>query len=88
MANSAMATDRYVPQEHATIQAAVDVCVDGDVVIVAPDPDTAYSGPGNRNIDLKGKIITVRSTDPTDPAGAGLQPADSFSALEKLATAK
>jgi predicted outer membrane repeat protein len=69
IANSAMATDRYVPGEHATIQAAVDVCVDGDVVIVAqPDPpDTVYSGPGNCNIDLKGKIITVRSTDPTDP---------------------
>jgi len=59
-----MATDRYVPGEHATIQEAVDVCVDGDVVIVAPD---TYSGPGNCNIDLKGKIITVRSTDPTDP---------------------
>ena len=64
IANSAMATDRYVPQEHATIQEAVDVCVDSDVVIVAPD---TYSGPGNRNIDLKGKIITVRSTDPSNP---------------------
>jgi hypothetical protein len=64
IANSAMATDRYVPEEHATIQAAIDVCVDGDVVIVAPD---TYSGPGSCNIDLKGKIITVRSTDPTDP---------------------
>jgi len=41
----------------------------GDVVIVAPNADTAYSGPGNCNIDLKGKIITVRSTDPADPSG-------------------
>jgi hypothetical protein len=60
----ALATIRYVPQEHATIQEAIDVCEDYDTVVVAKD---TYSGPGNCNLKLSGKVITVRSTDPTDP---------------------
>jgi len=54
----AAATERYVPSEYPTIQAAVDACVDGDVVIVADD---TYTGPGNTNIKFFGKAITVRS---------------------------
>ena len=66
-ANSTNATVRYVPEEHATIQAAIDFCVDGDTVVVARDDDNAYSGLGNSNINFKGKAITVQSTDPDDP---------------------
>jgi hypothetical protein len=48
----------YVPADYTTIQAAIDQCWDGDTVWVA---DGTYTGPGNRDIDFKGKAITVRS---------------------------
>jgi len=57
-------TTRLVPSEYATIQAAIDDCVNGDEVVVEPN---TYTGPGNRDIDFLGKAITVRSTDPNDP---------------------
>jgi len=41
-----------------TIQAAIDAAVDGDIVALA---DGVFTGPGNRDIDLLGKEITVRS---------------------------
>jgi hypothetical protein len=47
-----------VPAESPTIQAAVDKSADGDVVLVAPG---TYTGDGNRDIDFKGKAITVKS---------------------------
>ena len=53
-----------VPADRGTIQAAIDLCVDGDTVVVAPD---TYSGSGNCNISFKGKAITVQSTDPGNP---------------------
>lgn len=47
-----------VPQEYQTIQDAIDSAVDGDIVIVA---DGIYTGDGNRDIDFRGKAITVMS---------------------------
>lgn len=44
--------------DHTTIQAAIDDANDFDTVIVA---DGTYTGAGNRDIDFKGKAITVRS---------------------------
>jgi len=41
-----------------SIQEAIDVAKDGDTVIVL---DGTYTGDGNRDIDFKGKAITVRS---------------------------
>ncbi|UCC23434.1 MAG: hypothetical protein JSW23_05115 [Planctomycetota bacterium] len=64
MTNSAAATVRYVPDHYSTIQAAVNACEASDVVVVEPG---IYSGPGNCNITLNGKSITVRSIDPADP---------------------
>jgi len=50
-----------------TIQSAVDATLqyEGDAVILAAD---TYTGPGNRDINFRGKVITVQSTDPNDPA--------------------
>jgi len=48
-----------VPDDYATIQAAIDSAVDGDEIIVSP---ATYV----ENIHFKGKNIILRSTDPTD----------------------
>jgi len=47
-----------VPHDARTIQAAIDAVHEGGTVIVA---DGVYTGLGNRDIDFKGKRITVRS---------------------------
>jgi predicted outer membrane repeat protein len=45
----------------STIQSAIDDANDGDTVIVPPG---VYIGDGNRDLDFKGKAITVRSVAP------------------------
>ncbi|MHC4864377.1 MAG: S8 family serine peptidase [Planctomycetota bacterium] len=47
-----------VPTEVSTIQEAIDVSWEGGTVCVA---DGTYTGEGNRDIDFRGKMITVRS---------------------------
>jgi len=47
-----------VPAHFPTIQQAVDICGDGDTIIVA---DGTYTGHGNRDVDFKGKAITIKS---------------------------
>ncbi|MHC4461268.1 MAG: choice-of-anchor Q domain-containing protein [Planctomycetota bacterium] len=64
IANSALATTYYVPEEYVTIQSAIDVCQDFDTVVIAAG---RYFGSGNYSINFNGKAITIRSTDPTDP---------------------
>jgi hypothetical protein len=48
----------HVPTDFPTIQAAIDAAFDGCEIIIA---DGTYTGTGNRDIDFKGKEITVRS---------------------------
>ncbi len=57
--------DNNNPANFSTIQAAIDVAVDGDEVIVA---EGIYTGEGNRDIDFLGKAITIRgaTSDPND----------------------
>ncbi len=57
-ASHAAAVKRYVPNQYPNIQAAINVCSDGDEVIVA---DGVYSGSNNRNWEIIGLNITVRS---------------------------
>ena len=47
-----------VPFQYATIQVAIGSSADGDTIVIA---DGTYSGPGNRDIDFRGKNITVTS---------------------------
>ena len=48
----------YVPADYSNIQEAIDASSNGDTIFVA---DGTYTGPGNRDIDFKGKAITVSS---------------------------
>ncbi len=56
--------DNDGPADFNNIQAAIDDSNDGDIIKVQLG---VYTGPGNRDIDFKGKAITVRSADPNDP---------------------
>ncbi|MHC4166589.1 MAG: C10 family peptidase [Planctomycetota bacterium] len=47
-----------------TIQEAIDAAVSGDTVVILSG---TYAGAGNRDLDFRGKAITVRSEDPNDP---------------------
>ncbi len=51
-------------KQYETIQAAVDDSNAGDVIIVTKG---IHSGPGNRDIDFRGRAITLRSVEPLEP---------------------
>jgi len=47
-----------VPADYPTIQAGIEAAENGNIVLVA---DGIYTGTGNKNIELQGKTITVKS---------------------------
>jgi len=49
-----------VPTDYDTIQEAIDAAQDGDTVQVLPG---TYTGRGNRDIELRGKAITVQGAE-------------------------
>ncbi|HBG27728.1 MAG: hypothetical protein A2Y10_19200 [Planctomycetes bacterium GWF2_41_51] len=49
---------------YPNIQAAIDAAVDGDIIYLAP---ARWKGEGNRDLDFKGKAITVSGFDPNNP---------------------
>ena len=53
-----MAATFNIPGDRPTIQAAIDVAVDGDIILLR---DGTYTGAGNCDIDFKGKSATVKS---------------------------
>ena len=57
-ARPAGASALFVPSQYATIQAAVNASVSGDLVLV---DDGTYAGPGNVDVDFGGRNVTVRS---------------------------
>lgn len=50
--------DNDGPADFNNIQAAVDVAMNGDTIIVAAG---TYTGPGNYDIDFNGKAIVLKS---------------------------
>lgn len=50
--------DIFVPEDFETIQEAINAASDGQIIEVAPG---VYSGSGNRDIEFRGKAITLRS---------------------------
>ena len=75
------ATVLNVPGTYATIQSAINAAANGDTVLVAP-------GVYVENIDFKGKLITVQSTQGpsvTTIDGGGVAPVANFSSAETSA---
>ena len=66
MAAEKIKADIFYVNPGQSIQAVIDDpnVVAGDVIIANPG---RYTGDGNRDIDFKGKAITLRSVDPEDP---------------------
>lgn len=54
----ALADTIHVKDDYSTIQDAIDAASDSDIILIA---DGIYTGEENKNLDFKGKAITVQS---------------------------
>ncbi|MHC4628620.1 MAG: C10 family peptidase, partial [Planctomycetota bacterium] len=57
--------DGSVEHPFDAVQEAIDAAVSGDTVLILAG---TYTGDGNRDLDLRGKAITVRGAEPNDPS--------------------
>lgn len=74
------ATTIHVPTDQPTIQAGINAAVNGDTVLVAPG---TYAGEGNRDLDLQGKTVLLRSESGAaaaiiDCGGSAVEPHRAF----------
>lgn len=53
----------HVPSEQPTIQAAIDIAIDNDTILIA---NGTYTGSGNVDINTLGKAITIQSENGPD----------------------
>ncbi len=67
------------PADFNNIQTAIDDANNVDRIVFA---DIVYTGTGNRDIDFKGKAITVRSEK--YPADCNLLDADNWTSINRL----
>jgi hypothetical protein len=58
LANKIIYVDNDAPADFNNIQTAIDAAFNGDIIAIKPG---TYTGDGNRDIDFKGKAITVKS---------------------------
>jgi hypothetical protein len=65
MSNYYLAENINQGRWYVTIQEAIDAAGTDDHVVVSAG---THSGPGNRDLDFRGKAMTLRSGDPADPA--------------------
>jgi parallel beta-helix repeat protein len=62
---TALGTTYYVPDDFATIQAALNSVAGGGLHTIVVRDDT-YTGTGNKNLDFGGKAVTLRSESGPD----------------------
>lgn len=77
------ALTRSVPAEYSNIQSAIAASATGDSILVAPG---TYSGPGNRDLDLRGKDVVLiglggPSVTTLDAGGSEIEPHRAILAL-------
>ena len=83
-AHSAMLTVcQYGDTPYRTIQAAIDAAAGGDEVVVC---DGTWTGPGNVDLDFRGKSIVVRSQAPDNPAVVAITVIDCGGTSRRCAT--
>ncbi len=58
LSSESQATERHVPNEYSTIQAAVDACTAGDEIVIA---DGVYTGAGSTDVSAYEIGIVIRS---------------------------